>query len=71
MLQNCNLLFRNHQCPTSAKDRLDGDEGGVYLLRELSHRLVRVLVRMGVYVGLEGPRLGEQGQGDWNQDVTV
>ena len=71
MLQNYNLSFRNHQCPTSAQDRLYGDEGGVYLLRELSHGLVGVLVRVGVYVGLEGPRLGEQGQGDWNQNETV
>jgi len=71
MLQNCNLLFRKHQFPTSAKDRLNGDEGGVYLLRELSHGLIWVLVCVGIYVGLEGPRLGEQGQGDWKQDETV
>ena len=57
--------------PTSSKDGLDSDEGCVDLFGKLSHSLVRVLIGVGVYVGLERPRLGEQRQGDCREQQVV
>lgn len=44
----------------AADDCLDGDARGVDLARELTHRLVRVLVGVRVDVGARGADLGEK-----------
>ena len=68
--QYCNTRnLKKRQVHTSSKDRLNGDERCINLLRELPNSLVRVLIGVGVDVGLERPRLGEQWQCHWNRQT--